>query len=197
MAKKTGEKYQAIIEAAVRVIANNGYHNAQVSKIAKEANVADGTIYLYFKNKEDLLISLFHEKMGEWITVTKEAIDQEKTAPKKLLALIHTHFYHLSTHVNFAYVTQVEMRQSNPRIREGVRRSVKSYLNLIDEVIELGMKEGVFRSDIQLFTIRKMVFGTLDEAVTAWLMNDRKYELMNQVIPIHTLFINGLKADKQ
>src|SRR4051794_14081424 len=65
--KKNKPKYMQIIDAAVVVIAEHGYHQAQVSKIAKQAGVADGTIYLYFKNKEDILISLFEEKMGTYI----------------------------------------------------------------------------------------------------------------------------------
>jgi TetR/AcrR family transcriptional regulator, fatty acid metabolism regulator protein len=194
MAKKTGEKYQAIIDAAVKVIAEYGYHNAQVSKIAKEANVADGTIYLYFDSKEDILISLFHEKMGQFIRTSKELIGQAETAGDKLYALIHNHFYHLSTNVDFAFVTQVELRQSNPRIRDGVRGSIKNYLSLVDEVVEFGITSHIFRNDVELFIVRKMVFGTLDEAVTAWIMNERKYDLMKLVDPIHTLLVNGLRA---
>lgn len=192
MAKKTGEKYQVIIDAAVKVIAEYGYHNAQVSKIAKEANVADGTIYLYFDSKEDILISLFHEKMGNFIISSRDSIERSRTAKEKLHELIHNHFLHLSTNVEFAYVTQVELRQSNPKIRGGIRETIKNYLRLIDEVVEYGINEGVFRGDIDLFIIRKMIFGTLDEAVTSWIMNDRKYNLMKLVDPIHSLFINGL-----
>lgn len=192
MAKKTGEKYQVIIDAAVKVIAEYGYHNAQVSKIAKEANVADGTIYLYFDSKEDILISLFHEKMGNFIISSRDSIERSRTAKEKLRELIHNHFLHLSTNVEFAYVTQVELRQSNPKIRGGIRETIKNYLRLIDEVVEFGINEGVFRGDIDLFIIRKMIFGTLDEAVTSWIMNDRKYNLMKLVDPIHSLFINGL-----
>ena len=56
--KRDRPKYKQIIDSAVIVIAENGYHQAQVSKIAKEAGVSDGTIYLYFKNKEDILNDL-------------------------------------------------------------------------------------------------------------------------------------------
>ena len=192
MAKKTGEKYQVIIDAAVKVIAEYGYHNAQVSKIAKEANVADGTIYLYFDSKEDILISLFREKMGNFILSSKDSLERASTATEKLRELIHNHFLHLSTNIEFAYVTQVELRQSNPKIRGGIRQTIKNYLRLIDEVIEYGINEGEFRGDIDLFIIRKMIFGTLDESVTSWIMNDRKYNLMNLVDPIHSLFVNGL-----
>ena len=79
---KERPKYRQIIEAAVEVIADNGFHASQVSKIAKKANVADGTIYLYFKNKEDILISVFREKMGTFIEKTVDAISKDTTAKK-------------------------------------------------------------------------------------------------------------------
>ena len=91
MAKRTGEKYEAIIDAAIRVIAENGYHNAQVSKIAREAKVADGTIYLYFENKDDMLISLFNEKMGAFIKTVREAIARVDSAPDQLRELMRLH----------------------------------------------------------------------------------------------------------
>jgi TetR/AcrR family fatty acid metabolism transcriptional regulator len=192
MAKKTSEKYQSIIEAAVKVIARYGYHNAQVSKIAREANVADGTIYLYFENKQDILISLFHEKMGVFITKARESINSVPTAPEKLWQLIFNHFHNMTSHVEFAYVTQVELRQSNPEIRQGIHQSMKQYLQLIDDVVMFGVEAGVFRKDIDRLIVRKMIFGTLDECVTSWVMNEQKYDLMSLVEPIHNLFLQGL-----
>ncbi len=64
---KKPDKYYAILEGAMKVFAENGFHKSQVSRIAKEAGVADGTIYLYFKKKEDILTSLFQEKLGELV----------------------------------------------------------------------------------------------------------------------------------
>lgn len=82
-----------IIDAAVVVIAENGYHQSQVSKIAKQAGVADGTIYLYFKNKEDILISLFKEKMGQFIERMETDIQKKPSAKEKLLLLIEEHLH--------------------------------------------------------------------------------------------------------
>ncbi|CAM3373338.1 MULTISPECIES: TetR/AcrR family transcriptional regulator [Brevibacillus] len=194
MAKKTGEKYQAIIDAAVRVIARQGYHNAQVSKIAKEAKVADGTIYLYFENKDDILISLFNEKMGHFIETCRERILEAKSAEQKLYALVHTHFSQLSRDQDLAMVTQIELRQSNPEISEGIGNVMKQYFDLIDEVIREGMDAGIFRPDIEVRLARKMIFGTLDAVTTSWVMKQCKYDLVSHVDPIHNLFLNGLKG---
>ena len=94
--KKNKPKYMQIIDAAVVAIAENGYHQSQVAKIAKQAGVADGTIYLYFKNKEDILISLFREKMGDFVEKIEKIIAGKTTATEKLLTMIETHFAMLS-----------------------------------------------------------------------------------------------------
>lgn len=193
MAKKTGEKYQAIIEAAVKVIAKFGYHQAQVSKIAKEANVADGTIYLYFENKEDILVSLFAEKMGTFIDIAERRIGQEEYIDEKLRMLIYMHFFQLSQDPNLAVVTQLELRQSNAELRRKINEVLKKYLNLIDQIVLSGKEQGNFSQDVDPLLARQMIFGTLDECVTSWLLKDRKYDLVSLVDPIHTLFLKGLK----
>jgi len=192
MAKKTGEKYQAIIDAAVRVIAKQGYHNAQVSKIAKEAKVADGTIYLYFENKDDILISLFNEKMGQFVDTCRERIAEAASIEQKLYVLIHSHLSQLANDPEMAIVTQIELRQSNPEISKGIGLVLKQYFNLIDEVIQTGIAQGTFREEIDVRLARKMIFGTLDEVTTSWVMKQCKYDLVSHVDPIHNLFLNGL-----
>lgn len=194
MAKKTGGKFQAIIDAAVRVIARQGYHNAQVSKIAKEAKVADGTIYLYFENKDDILISLFNEKMGRFIETCRERIMETTSTEQKLYVLVHAHLSQLSNDHDLAKVTQIELRQSNPQISLGIGNVMKQYFNLIDEVIGEGVKTGVFRPDLDVRLARKMIFGTLDEVTTSWVMKQCKYDLVSHVDPIHNLFLYGLKG---
>lgn len=196
MAKRTGEKYEAIIEAAIRVIAEYGYHNAQVSKIAREAKVADGTIYLYFKNKDDVLISLFSEKMGAFISRVEEELAQVDSAVDQLHKLIRLHFEHLEKDHKLAIVTQIELRQSNPEVRRGIGEILKRYLDVIDGIVEKGMREGLFRPDLDVRTTRKMIFGTLDETVTSWIMNGHKYRLIDQIDALHRLFVYGMGKDR-
>lgn len=193
MAKRTGEKYNAIIDAAVRVIAEYGYHQSQVSKIAREANVADGTIYLYFENKDDVLISLFNEKMGAFVSDVEKALSQVTSSQEQLRELIRLHFDYLASDHQLAIVTQIELRQSNPAVRKQIGLILKRYLHVIDKVIEAGIEEKVFRDNLDVRTVRRMVFGTIDETVTSWIMQDCKYSLMDQVEPILCLFLNGIK----
>jgi len=192
MAKKTGEKYQAIIDAAVSVIAKYGYHNAQVSRIAKEAKVADGTIYLYFENKDDILISLFNEKMGHFIETCRQRIAAADSIEQKLHVLVHAHLSQLAQNPELAKVTQIELRQSNPEISKGIGQVMKHYYHLIDDVIRVGIEQGAFRPELDVRMARMMIFGTLDEAVTAWVMKQNKYDLVSLVDPIHNLFLYGM-----
>ncbi|MCK1991769.1 TetR/AcrR family transcriptional regulator [Peribacillus muralis] len=184
-------KYNQIIDAAVIVIAENGYYQAQVSKIAKQAGVADGTIYLYFKNKEDILISLFHEKMGYFVEQIEEELKGKSTASEKMQVLIQKHFQILSEDVNLAIVTQLELRQSNKELRLRINDVLRGYLNLIDQIIIEGKENGEFLPDLNNLLARQMIFGTIDETATTWVMNEQKYSLSDLAPDVHRLLLGG------
>lgn len=187
-------KYHQIIEAAVKVIAENGYHGSQVSKIAKEANVADGTIYLYFKNKEHILVSLFEEKMGEFIERIAKAIEGSESASDQLYTLIEMHFKQLSSDYYLAIVTQLELRQSNISLRLQINQVLKPYLKVIDGIIQKGIRQHEFRDDINMPLVRQMIFGTLDEIVTNWVMKEQKYNLVDMVPEVHKMLVSALAS---
>lgn len=193
--KRTKPKYKQIIDAAVVVIAENGYHQAQVSKIARRAGVADGTIYLYFKNKEDILISLFEEKMGEVIKKVNQKLTPATTAVDKLFVFIDTHFKILSEDPALAIVTQLELRQSNKKLRLKINKTLKGYLAMLEEILIEGKQKGEFSKLLDVRVARQMIFGTIDETVTTWVMNDTKYDLTKLAQPIHHLLINGCGAN--
>lgn len=190
--KQKRPKYMQIIDATVVVIAENGYHQSQVSKIAKQAGVADGTIYLYFKNKEDILISLFKEKMGQFIERMENDIQKKPSAKEKLLLLIREHFRLLSQDHHLALVTQLELRQSNLELRQKINEVLKGYLNMLDSILTEGKKTGEFRQNLDVRLARQMVFGTIDETATTWVMNDQKYDLPALAESVHDLLLNGI-----
>lgn len=192
--KKNKPKYKQIIEAAVYVIAENGYHSSQVSKIAKQAGVADGTIYLYFKNKEDILVSVFKEKMGEFVEKTNKEIMKYDHADDQLRSLIEIHFRQLASNRHLAVVTQLELRQSNKDLRFQINKVLTPYLQLIDKVITKGMEENTFKADLQLPLVRQMIFGTMDEIVTTWVMKEHKYDLVELAGSVHTMITDGIRV---
>jgi TetR/AcrR family transcriptional regulator, fatty acid metabolism regulator protein len=189
--KKNRPKYMQIIDAAVVVIAEKGYHQAQVSKIAKQAGVADGTIYLYFRNKEDILISLFQEKMGNFIELIEGKIAGKTTAVEKLLMLVESHLEWVAEDSHLAIVTQLELRQSNKDLRLKINDVLKGYLKLIDKIVIEGIERNEFRSNLDVRLARQMIFGTIDETVTTWVMSDTKYDLLSLSKPLHQMLVNG------
>ena len=192
--KRNKPKYMQIVDAAVIAIAENGYHQAQVSKIAKQAGVADGTIYLYFKNKEDILISVFQEKMGIFVENLKTIIISGETASDKLCKMIDNHFHVLANDHYLATVTQLELRQSNKEIRLKINAILKEYLILLDQILIEGMLKGEFHQTMDVRIARQMVFGTIDEITTSWVMNDNRYDLLEQAPKVQQLLLNALKA---
>jgi TetR/AcrR family fatty acid metabolism transcriptional regulator len=192
--KRDKPKYKQIVDAAVIVIAENGYHQAQVSKIAKEAGVADGTIYLYFKNKEDILISVFREKMGIFVNNVEVIMKQDIDTSEKLFRMIDSHFRILHEDRHLAIVTQLELRQSNKDLRLRINEVLKEYLMLLDAILKEGIVKGVLDQELDIRLARQMVFGTIDETITSWVMNDQKYDLMKLSPEVHRLIMNGMKA---
>lgn len=192
--KRDRPKYRQILDAAVIVIAENGYHQAQVSKIAKEAGVADGTIYLYFKNKEDILISVFRENLAIFSKNVEEILKKEMSTSDKLYYIIENHFRLLDGNRHLAIVTQLELRQSSKDLRHRINQVLKEYLTLLDRIIMEGIEKGELVKDLDYRLARQMVFGTIDEILTSWVMNEQKYQLMNLAQNVHKIIMNGMKA---
>lgn len=192
--KNDKPKYRQIIDAAIVVIAENGYHQAQVSKIAKQAGVADGTIYLYFKNKEDILISVFSDKMSVFTESLQYIIKTESSSEAKLSRMIENHFKVLASDAHLAVVTQLELRQSNKILRLKINAILKDYLKLLDEILIDGMVKGEFNPTMDVRLARSMVFGTIDETITTWVMNDQRYNLVNLAPKVQALILRGLQA---
>ncbi|WP_102691127.1 TetR/AcrR family transcriptional regulator [Rummeliibacillus pycnus] len=191
--KKNKPKYKQIIDAAVIVIADNGYHQAQVSKIAKQAGVADGTIYLYFKNKEDILISVFKEKMSLFVDNLQDIIKESSSASEMLYKMIEGHFKVLSEDHHLAIVTQLELRQSNKDLRLKINSILKEYLKLLDEILKKGIEAGEFMQDMDIRLVRQVIFGTIDEVSTTWVMKEQKYDLVAMAPRVHQILLKGIQ----
>ncbi|MBW1888184.1 MAG: TetR/AcrR family transcriptional regulator, partial [Deltaproteobacteria bacterium] len=134
MRKKDSAKYQRIIDAATKIFAKKGFYKAKVAEIAKEARVADGTIYLYFENKEDILISLFENQMKLVLDNMKSQISKEKDSVKKIKRFAFTHLEFIEQNKNMAEIIQVELRQSNRFMKEYKNERFMEYLDLIEEI---------------------------------------------------------------
>ncbi|MBE3589447.1 MAG: TetR/AcrR family transcriptional regulator [Firmicutes bacterium] len=192
MRRGAPDRYRDILDAAERVIARQGYAGAQVSRIAREAGVAGGTVYLYFANKKDLLVSLFRERFGRFIEALDAAMAEAASAPEALRRLVGLHLGMLGERPELAAVTQIEMRQADPEIRRGIDDALRPYFERIDAVLRRGIEEGAFDGGMDMRVAKRMIFGTLDQCVTAWVMSGYRYDLAALVEPVCRLLLQGL-----
>jgi TetR/AcrR family fatty acid metabolism transcriptional regulator len=165
-----GDKRERILSAAERIFARRGFYHAKVAEIARDAGVADGTIYLYFKSKDDLLISLFETRMEQVNQQVQAAAEAADTPRAKLEAVIHTHLDLVRTQPHVAEVLTIELRQSSKFMKESPNPRFAAFLKLVAGIIADGQAEGVFATDVPAPQAARMVFGIIDELALAWLL---------------------------
>src|SRR5256885_13769760 len=185
-------KRERILRAAVDVFAKNGYFNAKVSEIAKSAGVADGTIYLYFDGKEDLLITIFREHTRNYLQSLERELAHVRRPEERIRIAIRHHLETLGRDRSLAIVAQVELRHSLKFMSLLSQQEVADYLNILRKIVEQGQTEGVFRRTLHPQLVAKAVFGILDEMVTSWILSDKEYALADQAGPVADLVLNGL-----
>ncbi len=186
------DKPQQIIDAAVRVFARNGYYNSRVSDIAREAGIAAGTIYLYFKTKDEILVTVFREKMAEWVAHARAEIAGERDAVAKLRRLVRLHFRVLEDHPDLAEVVQVELRQGQKFFRGASAHEVSSYFDLIASILDEGIETGAIRRDLAVKVATKMLFGAMDQMATSWVLGKRAYRLSDTAESVAEIFLKGV-----
>lgn len=191
---KDHTKREKIIKAALKVFAKKGFYQAKVSEIAREAEVADGTIYLYFNNKDDILINLFEEEMNKIIEEMRFRIAQKKDPGEKIEQFARTHMGLLKNNKDLAEVIQVEIRQSSKFMKEYDNRKFAQYLDLISEIIIEGQEKGIFRQDINPGIAKRAFFGALDELSRLWVLApQKKYSITTAAKQISDYFLKGLQ----
>lgn len=194
---KSVDKHSKIIVAATKVFAKKGFFNARISDIAKEAKVADGTIYLYFNNKFDILISVLEEEIGKIIEQIEKAIGQETDPEKMLTIFIEKHLLAMKQNKNLAEVIHIELRQSDRLIKEYRNTSFKQYIDVISRIIETGQEVGVYRMNILPDIAKRAFFGALDEVTRIWTTPGHvQYSVEEAAEQIITLFLSGMRTQQ-
>ena len=187
-------KRESILRAATRVFARNGYFNSKVADIARQADVADGTVYLYFKSKEEILHSIFDQNMAEAISAGRKLIEKVSDPGEKLRRIAMLHLERLGADRDLAVVFQVELRGSTKFMREFSAAGFAEYLGLLRETFAEGQRSGVFRKDLNAKLVSKVLFGALDEMATNWIISKRKYKLEPMAEVVMDVFLNGVSA---
>ncbi|MEO8042928.1 MAG: TetR/AcrR family transcriptional regulator [Acidobacteriota bacterium] len=188
------DKREAILRAATSVFAEKGFFNSKVADIAKAAGVADGTVYLYFKSKDDVLHSIFDRAMDEFIAEGRRELATLDKPEDKLRRIAELHLERLGADRNMAIVFQIELRGSIKFMQEFSAAGFSEYLDIIRATIEEGQKRGVFRSDLKPIVGAKMLYGALDEMVTNWIISSKRYPLAPMADEVLKVFFGGLLA---
>jgi TetR/AcrR family fatty acid metabolism transcriptional regulator len=194
-AMRDPDKPQQIIDAAVRVFARSGFYNSRVSDIAREAGIASGTIYLYFKTKDEILVTLFREKMAAFVTALRTEIAREQDPEAKIRRLVRRHFEVLEASPDMAEVVQVELRQGQKFFRGASAHEISAYFELIGSILQEGVAGGVFRGDLPVKVATKMLFGAMDQVTTSWVLGKRGYRLADAAEPVANIFLKGVTRD--
>jgi TetR/AcrR family fatty acid metabolism transcriptional regulator len=185
-------KRERILRAAIDVFAQNGYFNAKVSDIAKAAGVADGTIYLYFDGKEDLLVNIFREHTRNYLQSLERELAHVKRAEDRIRIAIRHHLETLGRDRALAIVAQVELRHSLKFMSLLSQQEVADYLGLLRKMVEHGQSEGSFRRNLNPQLAAKAIFGVLDEMVTSWMLSEKETNLADNAEQVADLLLTGL-----
>lgn len=186
-------KRQSILDAAVLEIARHGYYGTTVSAIAKRAGVADGTIYLYFDNKEEILVSIFEWAMQRFIEEAGHIIAApNRSAEQRLRDIITLHLTLLGENRDLAVIFQVEFRHTLHILERLSRSRLHDYLDLIAGVIARGQDDGAFRTDIDALLAAKVTFGVLDEMATDWVLSKKNVRMAARAGPVSEIVLRGL-----
>jgi TetR/AcrR family fatty acid metabolism transcriptional regulator len=195
--KDKNDKYHRILEAAVKIFARQGFRESTIAQIAREAGVADGTIYLYFKNKNDILVQHFRFKIQQVFDRFRTEVNRAETSIDKLRNLVRVHLSEFQRDPDMAVVYRVETHQSKRLAEEQIRAMSKMYLDIIAEIVEQGQEEGFIRRDLYLGLVKRFILGAVDEVIGTWLHSGGSYDLVSMADPLVDLFIRGIGSPER
>ena len=199
-ASASSDKHQRILDAAIEVIAAHGFFHSRVSEIASRAGVADGTIYLYFKNKDELLMAAIDSAFHRFIARARTELQDISDPREKLKKMAFLHLEGLGANRNLAIVLQTELRHSAKFLAEFSHNMMVEYFDLIKSVLREGQEAKVFRDDFSITVAAHCFFGALDEIVTTWILSDRErdrdFHLYSLADTIVGIILKGMETGK-
>jgi TetR/AcrR family transcriptional regulator, fatty acid metabolism regulator protein len=193
-AVRNAEKYQRILDAAVAVFAEKGFFVSRISDIADRADVADGTVYLYFKNKDEILATAINTAFDGFMSRARAELQKLPTPTERLRRLASLHLEALGANRNLAVVFQMELRQSTRFLSKFSHEHLVEYLKLVREAICEGKANGEFREDLPEKIAANCFFGAIDEMVTSWVLSEKEYPLAHVADSILDILLSGMKA---
>ena len=187
-------KRESIIRAAIAVFGNKDFKTASISEIAQKAGVADGTIYQYFRNKEDLFFTIPIEKTNEFRSQLELHLEGISGAFNKIRKFVWYFLYFFKTNPEYGRILMLEMRVSKSFVKTETYGFLKQSVSQVMDIIIEGQNEGVIREDTDIYILRHLILGTLEHMVSRWLLKGEKYDLLEHHQDVSRMLIDGLKA---
>jgi TetR/AcrR family transcriptional regulator, fatty acid metabolism regulator protein len=192
MSKKT-IKRESIIQAAIEVFSTKDFKTASISEIAQKAGVADGTIYQYFRNKEDLFFSIPVEKTNEFRSQLELHLEGISGALNKIRKFVWYFLYFFKSNPEYGRILMLEMRVSKSFVKTETYGFLKQSVSQVMNILKEGQNEGVIRQDTDIYILRHVVLGTLEHMVSRWLLKGGKYDLLEHHQEVSRVLIDGLR----
>ena len=192
--KKDSEKRKRILDSAIKVFARTGYSDARMQDVAKEADVSHGTVYVYFKNKDTLFVSIFQEILGELIQYIGSEIQKEKNAEDKLRRMISMQLDIIEENPDLTKLILIEFPRSGNFLSDSNTDVLSRYIDLISDVIKQGIDGGIFSIGIRTDIIATMIYAGIQGIATRWILDGMSYSLKVMHKEITDILLNGLKS---
>lgn len=192
--KRAPNKRERILKAAIKVFAKNGFYATRVSEIAKAASVADGTLYLYFKNKDDVLVTIFEEGIERLLTILREVAESEEPFENRIQRIIELQLGLMEGQRDLAEVITVNLRQSSRLLKQYATPLFMQYIDVIADVVRAGQEEGTFRKDLNPRVVARCLFGAIDAILLTWALGEGDPPALRKAAThCASLFLEGLR----
>ncbi len=188
-------KRERILKAAIKIISKKGFFNASISEIAKVAKVADGSVYTYFKGKNELLVEAFKLVLSRILNNVEKELQTTNDPIEKIKIIIKMHVEYMENHPDTANFLQIQLRQSNKEIRMHIRNEMRKYYRILGGILQEGIQQGKIRNDVNKRVIGSLIFGTVDEIITSWVLSEKDERLSDKLDDIYKVVLTGIKAE--
>jgi len=192
--RKKDATREQIVKAAIQVFGGKSYPEASISEIAQRAEVAEGTIYQHFKNKEDLLFFIPTERTNAFCEGLDLHLQGIQDARNKLAKFAWYYLYFFKTNPEYARIAMLELRVNKNFQKTNGYRLFRGWLKTVRDIIEQGQREGSVRNDMDPVVIQELLLGTLEHYVTRWLLKDESWDLLEFREQTIELIMNGITS---
>ncbi|NWG01648.1 MAG: TetR/AcrR family transcriptional regulator [Syntrophaceae bacterium] len=190
------EKKKKILASAIKIIGDKGYQNATIAEIAKDAGIGDATIYEYFKNKEDLLLSIPVEVTKELIPQINDHMMGIKGALNKLRKFIWWWLNYVEKNPGYGSIVLLELKTSKTYVSNEAYQAARNFYKIVLDIIKEGQEEGSVKKEINIFLARSICVGAIEHIIIRWLLKDRRYSLTQYADELADLLIDSFKKEE-